>query len=499
MSSTEEIAKSMASKLSPFGNPISKKLLTPCRQVGLSRKRKTPNSITNVFLASPTVTNTPENSNTTPLNHKKTVSKVETRSLSFNSPNTKLAENSTPLNYKKTSSKTQIRTLTFDSPVTDDKEITKEIVKDNLNKSAKKTLVQTFSSDLFNESKKTSESTSGGQDLASALQVDEALIDDYSQTLIKDISVLPKVASNITYDSDDDFKIIDKTINKARTKQKTSTVQEPKRKSKSFRTKSSDNADGLKMCQISIQKLSEEEIDVNISKPNVQKGKIEPTYVSDDDDFVVVKRKKVGVFVSDDSDFQSTPSETENLNVVKIKTQAIVHNSDDVQLSVNDKIVNNLDGKTLDNILEEKENKFLKSNTMTEKHSRTKIINSVKSTDKKILNILDDEDDYFTSTPEREKNEKLQLIEKIKSFENKVKQKRKKLEELQQAAIYKSKHNVEELRSLTETWRQGCILGLNGLLSNLQQYGPIDMITLLHNLHIPLDIAKSKIKLALET
>ncbi|KAG5872338.1 hypothetical protein JTB14_023605 [Gonioctena quinquepunctata] len=98
---------------------------------------------------------------------------------------------------------------------------------------------------------------------------------------------------------------------------------------------------------------------------------------------------------------------------------------------------------------------------------------------------LEDEEDAFTSTPDKEKNEKRYLIEKIYILENQIREKRKKLENLKQASVYKAIHNIEDLGKLTEKYREACVEGLRGLLSQLQAHTSISMPTLLHNLHIP--------------
>nr|CAI5867466.1 unnamed protein product [Callosobruchus analis] len=77
----------------------------------------------------------------------------------------------------------------------------------------------------------------------------------------------------------------------------------------------------------------------------------------------------------------------------------------------------------------------------------------------------------------------------ITDLENSIKEKKKRLEDLTQASIYKKKHNVQELYALTEIWKTGCESGLKCLLKQLQSHGPMNMATLLEKLHIPPEVA----------
>jgi hypothetical protein len=76
----------------------------------------------------------------------------------------------------------------------------------------------------------------------------------------------------------------------------------------------------------------------------------------------------------------------------------------------------------------------------------------------------------------------------LKELEKQVHKKRELVDSLRQAEIYKKKCDVKELQELTALWKSGCTAALNELLPLLQEHGQIDMATLLNNLRIPEEI-----------
>lgn len=76
----------------------------------------------------------------------------------------------------------------------------------------------------------------------------------------------------------------------------------------------------------------------------------------------------------------------------------------------------------------------------------------------------------------------------LKELEKQVHKKRELVDSLRQAEIYKKKCDVKELQELTALWKSGCTAALNELLPLLQEHGQIDMATLLNNLRIPKEI-----------
>ncbi|RZB39907.1 hypothetical protein BDFB_010452 [Asbolus verrucosus] len=73
----------------------------------------------------------------------------------------------------------------------------------------------------------------------------------------------------------------------------------------------------------------------------------------------------------------------------------------------------------------------------------------------------------------------------INKLEKQVQEKKRLLENLNQAEIYRKLHDVDKLQELTVTWKRGCISALNALLTHLQTHADIDMAMLLNNLRVP--------------
>lgn len=80
------------------------------------------------------------------------------------------------------------------------------------------------------------------------------------------------------------------------------------------------------------------------------------------------------------------------------------------------------------------------------------------------------------------------LETEIKLIRNRIVNKEQQLLHLKQANIYQKLHKVKEIEQLTLLWKNGCIHVLSDLLLQLQNHGPMDMVTLLQNLNIPKNI-----------
>ncbi|CAH1115175.1 unnamed protein product [Psylliodes chrysocephalus] len=515
------------SKLSPFGNSIRKTLLTPCRRVGLSRKTKTPNSI-NKLLSQTPVSNTKlsdQQSNITPVNKNKTPIKRKSLVELANpmEKSCKLEDNvkSKP-NAKKSlnecfnSKESELKSNTIPTEPTDEKNI-KQVVTSK--KNSKKCKKNSEHENIDNESKKNSnvkdikkieqigvdckkvipkeydintkneQNTSDSEALeiktvaqvhVGSIQNDQnfyGLVSDHdyhkkditnedtknpvckeifkenisnkkmvqcfeletnnSSTSTSSSPIVRKPCKNrILSDSDDDFTILppENAKNKNESNNKNILVE---------RSTSINNecVERIRDCKIGLQNLSEE--DMNIIKNKTKK-----------------KNKKF--ILSDDSDDDFCPKSSmkikKSMSEMKLKTKTSSNSST---------------GKTDSGPGDKKS---------TENHSKSKNFSKTVISQ---LSFDDEDEDAFTSTPDREKNEKRELIEKIKDLESKIKIKKQKVDNLNRASVYKSKHNVNELKQLSDTWRQGCVLGLNELIVKLQNHGPIDMTTLLRNLRIP--------------
>lgn len=105
-----------------------------------------------------------------------------------------------------------------------------------------------------------------------------------------------------------------------------------------------------------------------------------------------------------------------------------------------------------------------------------------KNTKNKISSLDDfDEDDFFTSTPEE--NIKMRL----NNLQEEINRKKAKLDDLKRVKLYKKIHNIPELKKLTLLWKNGASLAVQDLLKNLNQHTEINMTSLLAKLNIPED------------
>ncbi|CAG9819407.1 unnamed protein product [Phaedon cochleariae] len=417
--STPEITN-MSNKLSPFGSGINKRLLTPCRRIGLSRKRKTPSSI--VKILSEESGNTAENSPTTPINTKKRliIKRSNTNSDSFS-----------PLSILK---------------------IAGPSVKDSI----KKNLVQNFSKDLIIEKKTIIEDMEPGM---CSINIDEVMLAEPQLHCEIETKLNKKsIAGNISNSnpcleenecrsdnslSDDDFQTNVKTVKKLKTKEsfKDKKLSVARGVAKMHtKSKSEDLVEHLRECKIFIPKLSNEDINC-MGNHNLSENI--PDDLSDDEIVGKIKKKRMIISSDEEGDFCVVPK--------KCKISPIE-----------------------DETGQNKKSQKVKCNSPKVSNTATNLPT--------VINISDDDD--FTSTPDHDKFQKRDLMDKVKYLETQMKEKRKKLEDLKQASVYKTKHNVEELMMLVGKWKEGCVLGLNGLLTQLKNHGPIDMPLLLKNLQI---------------
>lgn len=457
-------------KSSPFGIAINKNLLTPCRRVGLSRKKTTPNSISKILSQdlnnsnSSTSENTPVNQNVCIKRKKRNAgsNSITNSSKKVESGVKKILDNcfhkdENAIVRKVSDEKVEV-SVEKNIKISPNKEIKCfETVQKTLDSGKK-------NSDGFPQNAKMKSSNSEYNKLLPMdenvntendvypLSVDnnsamEAKFPDShnilnissvetSSTIIGPLVELP-LKRKILYDSDDEFKITENITAKLKTYERKTTID----KSNYI---SSDIPDAYRDCTINIKKLSEQEI-TDLTENSAEKTEM---ILSDEEDICVIKKKRFVIMDDEDDDFQDFIEKS-----VKPTNEVV------------EKVAKNKDS------LKIKNKKLPKVTSLT------------------LGNSFEDEDDAFTSTPDREKNEKRELISQIKAMEKNINDKKIKLENLTRASLYKSKHNVEELKNITEIWRQGCTLGLEGLLKQLQSHGPMDMSTLLKNLQISQETA----------
>lgn len=489
MSSTPEINRSV--KFSPYGKPISKTLLTPCRPLGLSRKRKTPGS-----------------SSKTPLT----------------STNDSISPLVTPLNYNLQT--TPLSPIGGNTPVNkrlkrDVKENSERAVKKCLDKNFKNT-IQEKKESVFKAQKasclvpqKSNKSTREKKESEFKAQKASSPVpqkSNKSKDSLNNVKVcLYKLSEDDvkTYKNSSEFGEKDENVSNSSDEESEEFIKIKKRKAVIL----SDNEDFDGFSAKETEAV-EEAVTDDLNDKNKQTLDCEEELPGNCNDVQAPKPDKPEQ-INNTQNIHLEES-TNNINVSEMSevievlsgsssnSEKIKKNSKD-ELSSTKPIILSEDEDFMDTkenkkklklcrteSLEKKQkckvdnNINLKSTKSSEKNSKT--LKSLKSS---TSSILDDEEDAFTSTPEREKSEKIALIEKIKIIENEVKQKRKNLEDLKQSQIYKSKHNVEQLKILSNVWREGCVKGLNDLLSKLQMHGPMNMSTLLNNLKISSEMVKS--------
>ncbi|CAG9829731.1 unnamed protein product [Diabrotica balteata] len=476
------------SKISPYATGISKSLLTPCRRVGLSRKRKTPSSSTKLL------SNDLNNSNsslleqtiseTTPINKKTNV--IRKSKVVFDSHKETTFEDSEIVKTEHRAKKSLNKCFKKETHVV---EIYKESIEhinsskevENISKQEPVNIgkssvsisnkefkgYETVSLDhqpLYNNEIekingnicKSFNSLHVKNDSISKVNSISCEFNDLEDQTVNieycKENISEKGIKSSTFKKDHNEIITDKVNEQVNTDVGCDIkVQEDLAKLKAHEKTilaEKNESNVIKDCKIYIPKLSEEDI-------STLRGDPTPIPFSDDEEeeIITVKKKKKTILLDDDED---DFHEVSKKNHQKASTQS--------PKKLNDK----------------KSSKGKKSSKEKKKISRISSIASVST--------IEDDDDAFTSTPDREKNEKQDLIVKVKALENIIRDKKAKLDTLRRASVYKSKHNIEELKIITEKWRQGCIFGLNGLLSQLQTHGPIDMSTLLRNLQIPNEV-----------
>lgn len=509
MSSTPEIPRTV--KFSPYGKPINKSLLTPCRQIGLSRKRKTPNSLTKIPLHSiDSSVNESIASPVTPLTHNKST-KSDSKECSINQLNKR----------------------------------PKRDVKENKDRTAKKCLTQNFQSTLQEEKEIATKQEITLENVPlneNILTPVKCLVDDTKNMQVisqsssrtkssKSAKTLKNVKVSLERLSDEDIESYNNALkenfdkNGSSSEEKSEEIIKVKKRKPAVLSSDDEDFEDLsdmknKHCKKLPSYNNEEKMKIseNISGGNNNVGKLNlekklscdgenksfdsESTVLNKDHLLKIQQENNEILASDfqtlsGSSANSGKSNNENQeDKILTKKTIFSDNDEDFENITNNKKKLTLSRKeSLDKKQKSKEEKN-KSKVLKTTYSDEKCSKVLKQT-KSITNILDDEEDAFTSTPERDKNEKVTLIEKIKTLENEVKVKRKKVEDLRQAQIYKTKHNIEELKNLTNVWREGCVKGLHDLLAKLQMHGPINMSTLLNNLNIPNEIAKRSIKLEL--
>lgn len=506
MSSTPEINRNI--KFSPYGKPISKSLLTPCRTLGLSRKRKTPCNLAKTPLnTSVTISNDFGSGAVTPLSNASPIKPLN-NNTSVNTP-------ITPLNSKTLVSKNESRKTTGNPEV----KRPKRDIKGNKDKTVKKCLHQNFQNAMQEENIKANVQTSKEKHIPLLEQSNKT---KFNKKNLRNVKVSLEKLSDEEIDTLEKNNSSDEESEEIVKVRKRQAVISSDEEDENFHASIEDNEvfQGFSSKNNMSELKNENLPKINCEKENIAKKDLESNFAERlsgqricGSELVVLHEEKLKPKIKIMSSKENLPvANTKKDNNIKYdfevlsgsstksEKQSFVAGEDEdfVNIKENKKKVTLTRKESCDTLKLKEYKKFKADNTKPNKsfHSSEKDSTTFQQT-KSLTSIIDDEEDAFTSTPEREKNEKIILVQKLKDLENEVKAKRKKVEDLKQAEIYKMKHNVHELKILTDVWRTGCVSGLNELLNKLQMHGPIDMLTLLNNLKVPSNIVESCLKLNL--
>lgn len=478
--STPELGKLISS------GGIRKSLLTPCRRVGLSRKTKTPSSLTKNDCNS----SSEINANTTP-----------DVNLTSRNDNASLINNDTPVNHKNLSRKR-----------------------------------------LASPESTTKKSTTGIQQNKKVSRVPKSkkcLIPEPAEHSLHSTSSSEQHSEVDLQYSDDDKPL----QSRRKSQQSSSTVastqlnvkQENKENSNGTNSENitaSAAMDVASKCSIDIEKSMENVFKKQRRKPKTNRRLLEETNeqnennsscgspskslkshadeiseLSEDEGFVIKKSKKKLHCISSSSELSTSSNDIfcENEAEVSIKPNIIDKNvpkSKDDCTDTSKKVENKEEApkKFKKRILSMKKStesgstnfdsdfEFFPVLTSTQKSVTSLPICTVSLEQLPILYEecqikTEDKDDadFVTSS----KNEGVDYTEEIRSITKRIKLKEEQLESLKRAELYKKKHNIEDLQALTNTWKQGCMQALSDLLCHLKAHGDINMQTLLKNLKIP--------------
>ncbi|CAH1966175.1 unnamed protein product [Acanthoscelides obtectus] len=478
MSSTPDI-KSSLQKFSPFGAGISKNLLTPCRRVGLSRKRgslSTPNSTIKTPTERPNINlSQQDSSETTPIRYlsgkqskhaSKNVKSDETVSLHSTESSCKkvLAKNFSLENCEENSAykdKMKNLDLTFGSSTTE-LGLHRAEEQDNLTPRTKnygKAKVQNF------ENSTQKELNLGPMEIFSPTKLGLDRGGEQDNLTPRNNDYCKAKFENSTQK--------ELKLEPVDTFEKTQGIEIGAQENKN----SMNMESGKKQNEVDTKCKRSRKLNKQI--PKKLENKID---YDSDDDFKPLDAKSLKKRKSSTADNKLKKAKSVSLKDCNVPLDRI-----DSETLKSKSFITSDNEDLYDNeftVIRKKKRFILEDDNNSLNNSPQSVL-----LPKVVSNIPeDDEDMAFTSTPEQEKGEKKTLINSITELEKSIIQKKKKLEDLKQASIYKQKHNIEELDALTNRWKTGCELGLKCLLKQLQAHGPIDMATLVANLHIPDDV-----------
>lgn len=101
----------------------------------------------------------------------------------------------------------------------------------------------------------------------------------------------------------------------------------------------------------------------------------------------------------------------------------------------------------------------------------------------------------FQSLEKNMENENKKYCEEnLKVLEKSIQEKRKLLDDLKRAQLYREKNNIDDLKLQREIWKKGCISALRDLLVEVNKYHRVNMNQLIVNLKIPPNILNYSIE-----
>ncbi|XP_044754535.1 uncharacterized protein LOC123313633 [Coccinella septempunctata] len=184
------------------------------------------------------------------------------------------------------------------------------------------------------------------------------------------------------------------------------------------------------------------------------------THLLEDDDFDIIPKKKKPNRLLERSKTEIIKKEKKS-NKNKLKKSLSAGDSRSRTLT-DSSIKNNTSTLDLQN------NCFVKLEKLKESHDQS-----------------DDDFEVLSCTPKETR------IKNLDTLEEEVKKKRQIVEELERAKLCKKMHSAEDLKKLTSIWKNGCIDALQDLLKQLNMHSYMDMEMLLKKLNIPQDFIPS--------
>ncbi|GJQ76006.1 hypothetical protein Trydic_g18060 [Trypoxylus dichotomus] len=143
-------------------------------------------------------------------------------------------------------------------------------------------------------------------------------------------------------------------------------------------------------------------------------------------------------------------------------------------------------------IIEDEASHIQKSRPKLKSNKEVKRKLSLKKSISSASSLNDDE--VLSSTPKEDATTEpfidIEVIEEIIKLEKTIQDKESQLQKLQQAEIYRKLHKLNDIKSETNTWKIGCQEALQDLLKKLNEHSSIDMVTMLNNLKVPQDMFK---------